>query len=56
MMTLILYYGFNPHPGLVVASLNKTIFDDYLCLVALNKQKIQWAKICACRFKECVYR
>ena len=27
-------------PGHVVASLNKTFYDDYLCLVALNKQQI----------------
>ena len=29
---------FNPHPGHVVASLDKALYDDYLCLVALNKQ------------------
>ena len=33
-------HGFNPHPGHVFASLNKTLYDDYLCLVALNKQQI----------------
>jgi len=26
----------------VVASLIKALYDDYLCLVASNKQKIQW--------------
>jgi len=26
----------------VVASLDKTLYDDYLCLVASNKQEIQW--------------
>ena len=31
---------FNLHPGLVVASLDKTICDDYLCLVASSKQQI----------------
>ena len=33
-------HGFNPHPGHFVAFLNKTLYDDYLCLVALNKQQI----------------
>ena len=40
--TLIEWSGFNPHSGLVVASLDKTLYDDYLCLVASNKQQIQW--------------
>ena len=39
--TLIAWLEFNPHHGHVVASLNKTLYDDYLCLVALNKQQIQ---------------
>ena len=30
----------NSHPGHAVASLDKTIYDNYLCLVALNKQQI----------------
>ena len=38
--TLIELSGFNPHPGHVVASLDKTLYDDYLCLVASNKQQI----------------
>ena len=33
-------YGFNAHPGHVAASLDKTLYDDYLCFVALNKQQI----------------
>ena len=32
--------GFNPHLGHVAASLDKTLYDDYLCLVASNKQQI----------------
>ena len=36
--------GLNPHSGYVVASLDKTLCHDYLCLVALNKQQIQWTK------------
>ena len=36
---------FNPYPGHVVASLDKTLCDDYLCLVASNKQQIQRARI-----------
>jgi len=28
--------------GHVVASLDKALFDDYLCLVASNKQQIKW--------------
>ena len=31
--------GFNPHPGQVVASLDKTLYDHYICLVASNKQQ-----------------
>ena len=38
--TSIAWSGFNPHSGHVVASLDKTFYDDYLCLVALNKQQI----------------
>jgi len=34
--TLILY---------VVVSLDKTLYDDYLCLVASNKQQINWKEI-----------
>ena len=37
--------GFNPHPGHVVASLDKTFYDDYLCLVASNEQQTQWTRI-----------
>ena len=37
--------GFNPNPDHAVAFLDKTLFDDYLCLVALNKQQIQWTRI-----------
>ena len=33
-------HEFNPHPGHVVASLDKTLYDNYLCLVASNKQQI----------------
>ena len=43
--TLIEWSGFNPHPSHVVASSDKTLYDDYLFLVALNKQQIQWARI-----------
>ena len=28
----------------VVASLDKTLYDDYLCLVASNKQQMHWKK------------
>ena len=42
---LIAWSGFNPHPGHVVASLDKTLYDNFLCLVALNKQQIQWIRI-----------
>ena len=37
--------GFNPHPRQVVVLLDMALYDDYLCLVASNKQQIQWAKI-----------
>ena len=33
-------HEFHPHPGHVVASLDKTLYDNYLCLVASNKQQI----------------
>ena len=38
--TLIARSGFDPHPGHVVASLDKALYDDYLCLVNSNKQQI----------------
>ena len=38
--TLIAQSGSNPLPGQVVASLDKTLCDDYLCLEASNKQQI----------------
>ena len=37
--------AFNPHPGHVVASLDKTLYDDYLCLAASNKLQIHWTRI-----------
>ena len=43
--TLIAWSQFNPHPGHVVSSLDKTLYDDYLCLVASNKKQIQWTRI-----------
>ena len=43
--TLIEWSWFNPHPGHIVASLHKTLYNDYLCLVASNKQQIQWTRI-----------
>ena len=33
-------HEFNPHPGHVVASLDKKLYDNYLCSVASNKQQI----------------
>ena len=41
-MTLIAWSGFNPHPGHAVVSWAKTLYYDYLCLVASNNQPIQW--------------
>ena len=35
--TLIEGSGFNPHPSHVVAYSDKTLYNDYLCLVASNK-------------------
>ena len=43
--TMIAWFEFNPHTGHVVASLDKTLYDDYISLVALNKQQIQFARI-----------
>ena len=44
--TLIARSKFNPHPGhAIVASLNKTFYDGYLCMVASNKQQIERAII-----------
>ena len=31
---------FNPYPGLVIASLDKMVYDDYFCLVASKKHQI----------------
>ena len=45
MTTLIAWSGLNPHPGHVVASLDNTLYNDYLCLMTSNKQQIQLAKI-----------
>jgi len=45
MTTLIAWSWFNLHSGHIVASLHKTLYDDYLCLVASNKQQIQWTRI-----------
>ena len=36
--------GFNPNPSHVFASLDKTLYDDYLCLVASTKQQIYVSK------------
>ena len=38
--TSFLSSGFNPHSGHVVASLDETLYDDYLCFAASNKQQI----------------
>ena len=43
-MTLIEWPGFNQHPGHDLAFADKTLYDDYLCLVASNKQQIQWKR------------
>ena len=40
MTTLLAWFWFYPHPGRVVAALDKTLCDDYLCLVVSNKQQI----------------
>ena len=32
-------------PDLVVASLDKALYDNYLCLEASKKKQIQWARI-----------
>ena len=42
--SLIAKFGFNQHPALNVASLDKTVYDDYLCLVAANKLQIHWRR------------
>ena len=42
---LIEWSGFNLHPAHVFAFLEKTFYDDYLCLVASNKLQIQWTRI-----------
>ena len=31
---LVAWLGFNQYPGYIAASLDKTLYDDYLCLVA----------------------
>ena len=37
-------FGFNQHPGHDVASLNKTLYDDNLSLVALNQLQTERQK------------
>ena len=32
--------GLNRNPGYVVTFMDKALYDDYLCLVALNKKQI----------------
>ena len=44
-MTLIAWFGLNPHPGHVIAFLDKTLYDNYLCQMASNKQQTQWKRI-----------
>jgi len=39
---------FNSHPRRVVTSLDKTFYNNYLCLVAskkqqINREKVQWS-------------
>ena len=41
MTTLVELPGLNPHPGHIVAALDKMLSENYLCLLALNKQQIQ---------------
>ena len=45
MTTLVEWPRFNPHRGHVVASLDKMLYEDYLCFVALNEQQIQKTRI-----------
>ena len=42
---LTAWSGINPHPGIIVVSLHKTLNNDCLCLSALNKQKTQQTRI-----------
>ena len=46
-MALIASFGFNQYSSHIVVFLNNMLSDDYryLCLVALNKQQIQWTRI-----------
>ena len=44
MTTLVEWPRFNSYPGHVVAYLDKMLYEDYLCLVVLNKQQIQWTR------------
>ena len=45
MMSRFAWFGFNQRSGHVVVSLDKTLYDDYLCLIASNKSQIQWTRI-----------
>ena len=42
--TLIAWSGFNPLPGHVLTSLDKTLYDGNLCLVTSNKLQIHWTR------------
>ena len=43
--TMIPWSAFNPNPGYVVASLDKTLYDDHLYLVVSNKHQIQLTRM-----------
>ena len=43
--TTIEWSTFNSDPGHVFASLIKTLYNDYLCLVVSNKYQIEWTKV-----------
>ena len=44
----------NSHPDHVVVSLDKKLYDDYFCLVALYKQQVQWTRIQRKFQKHCI--
>ena len=45
LTTLCCMIRVNLYTGDVVTSLDKTLYNDSLCLVASNKQQIHWTRI-----------
>ena len=53
-LTLIAWSRFNPHPAVTLLQpLDETLYDDFLCSVALQKHQIQWIRIQTTPLEHC---